>query len=248
MGQEIDRTRYSQADFQHFQHQLALETRELIDFAAAGGFTDGRLVAGLELEAWLLDHAGYPSPINQAYLARLANPLVVPELSRFNVELNSPPLPLADGALIRQERELTALWAEAQAAAHELDACLGMIGIPPTIRAEDLTLANMSALNRFVVLNEQVLRQRGGEAVHIHVAGKDALDHPGYRERYGVDNPNKALLAALRGAGVEIYLCGQTSAHRGLPAEELAPEVDMALSAMTVLVTRQSEGYALIAF
>ena len=187
MGQEIDRTRYSEADFQRFQRQLARETDELLAFADSGGFADERLVAGLELEAWLLDHAGYPSPINQAYLARLANPLVVPELSRFNVELNSPPLCFGDGALIRQERELVALWSEAQAVAHDLDACLGMIGIPPTIRSEDLTLDNMSALNRFVVLNEQVLRQRGGEAVHIHLAGEDALD---------LDQPDVMLEAA----------------------------------------------------
>jgi len=187
MGQEIDRTRYSEADFQRFQRHLARETRDLIDFADAGGFADTRLVAGLELEAWLLDHAGYPSPINQEYLSRLANPLVVPELSRFNVELNSPPLSLAAGAILRQERELAAIWGTAQQVAHELDACLGMIGIPPTIRAEDLTLANMSALNRFVVLNEQVLSQRGGEAVHIHVAGEDALD---------LDQPDVMLEAA----------------------------------------------------
>ena len=57
-----------------------------------------------------------------------------------------------------------------------------------------------------------------------------------------------ALLAALDEAGVEIYLCGQTAVHRGLPPDELAPQVQLALSAMTVLVTLQAEGYALIAF
>jgi len=86
-------------------------------------------------------------------------------------------------------------------------------------------------------------------AIVLHgTAGKDALQHAAYRERFGVDNPNLPLLAALDDAGVQVYLCGQTAIHRGLPSDDLAPQVRMALSAMTVLVTLQAEGYALIAF
>jgi hypothetical protein len=36
--------------------------------------------------------------------------------------------------------------------------------------------------------------------------------------------------------------------HRGLPPDRLAPQVRMALSAMTVLIALQADGYALIAF
>lgn len=175
MGQEIDRSQYTQADFQRFEQRLIEETRQLLDFGKEGGFSDPRLVMGLELEAWLLDHSGYPRPINQEYLARLANPLVVPELSRFNVELNSPPCLLESGALAAQARELAILWGEAQGVAHGMDATLAIIGTLPTLRAGDLTLANMSALNRFTVLNEQVLRQRDGQPVHIQIDGRDQL-------------------------------------------------------------------------
>jgi intracellular sulfur oxidation DsrE/DsrF family protein len=79
-------------------------------------------------------------------------------------------------------------------------------------------------------------------------AGKDLLDDGAYRERHGVGNPNTALLTALDQAGVEIYLCGQTAAARNLPADSLAGPVTMALSAMTVLVALQNDGYRLIAF
>lgn len=86
-------------------------------------------------------------------------------------------------------------------------------------------------------------------AIVLHgTAGVNALQHAEYRERFGVDNPNLPLLAALDEAGVEIYLCGQTAMHRGLPPDRLAPQVRMALSAMTVLVALQADGYALIAF
>jgi intracellular sulfur oxidation DsrE/DsrF family protein len=83
--------------------------------------------------------------------------------------------------------------------------------------------------------------------VAVHgTAGKDLLQDEAYRSRYGMDNPNAALILALVEAGVEVALCGQTAASRGLPREELLPGVKMALSAMTSLVTRQNQGYALI--
>jgi len=50
-----------------------------------------------------------------------------------------------------------------------------MIGILPTIRDEDLCLANMSAMNRFDVLNAQVLQQRGGAPIRIDIEGADQL-------------------------------------------------------------------------
>jgi hypothetical protein len=89
MGQEINRTRFSEADLGQFSARLTEETAALRAFAQAGGFGDARHVAGFELEAWLLDHAGRPNPVNEAYLRALSDPLVVPELSRFNVELNA---------------------------------------------------------------------------------------------------------------------------------------------------------------
>ena len=177
MGQEIGRTAFTEADFTRFHDRLEAETKQLEAFSAAGGFSDERFVAGFELEAWLLDHSGYPSPINEAYLKRLNSPWVVPELSRFNVELNGAPLPLGPGTLGAMEQGLTETWAKSQAVAHDMDAVLAMIGILPTIRQRDLNLTNISALNRYVVLNEQVLKQRGGKPIHIRISGKqDSLD------------------------------------------------------------------------
>jgi intracellular sulfur oxidation DsrE/DsrF family protein len=92
-----------------------------------------------------------------------------------------------------------------------------------------------------------VPREKLEVVVAVHgAAGKDLLDHAGYRERHGIENPNAELIRALLDAGVEIALCGQTAASRGLGREELLPGVKLALSAMTTLVTRQNQGYALI--
>jgi len=79
-------------------------------------------------------------------------------------------------------------------------------------------------------------------------AGKDLLTDAAYESRFEEANPNTAMLAALQQAGVKIYLCGQTAAHRGFAAEDLNPAVSLALSAMTAHVRLQSEGFTLIPF
>jgi intracellular sulfur oxidation DsrE/DsrF family protein len=86
-------------------------------------------------------------------------------------------------------------------------------------------------------------------AVIVHGgAGKDMLNDDAYNKRFGLNNPNAGLLAGLQAAGVKIYLCGQTAAHRGYAPDELNPAVSLALSAMAAHVQLQSEGYTLIPF
>ena len=86
-------------------------------------------------------------------------------------------------------------------------------------------------------------------AVVVHgAASRDLLTDEAYQTRFNQPNPNTAMLSALHGAGVKIYLCGQTAVHRGLSAEDLNPAVSMALSAMTAHVRLQSEGFTLIPF
>jgi len=86
-------------------------------------------------------------------------------------------------------------------------------------------------------------------AIVVHgSASKDLLKDAVYEARFDEPNPNTPLLAALREAGVTIYLCGQTAAYRGLAAEDLNPAVSLTLSAMTAHVRLQSEGYTLIPF
>ncbi len=79
-------------------------------------------------------------------------------------------------------------------------------------------------------------------------AAKAVLTNEAYRKRFQTDNPNLSLLRKLDEAGVELYLCGQSAAARGFAEHEIAPEIRMALSAMTVLIHKQREGYQMVAF
>lgn len=180
MGQEIDSSQFDDETFTEFKRRLIQETAHLHKTLANGGFSDTGNICGYELESWLVDHNYIPSPINQEFLRQLNNPLVVPELSRYNVELNGEPLPLQGNVLSAMADELNQTWRQCQEKAHELDSALLMIGILPTIRQQDLCLANMSDLKRYRALNEQVLAKRAGRPIRICIEGREylAVDHP----------------------------------------------------------------------
>jgi gamma-glutamyl:cysteine ligase YbdK (ATP-grasp superfamily) len=175
MGEEIGTAGFRREDFAHFADRLAEETAIARGLFANDGFSRSGHMLGFEIECWILDHNYFPSSINQRLLETLAHPLVVPELSRFNVELNCEPLLITGNVLDRAAMALSRLWAECNAVAHTLDANMVMIGTLPTIRDEDLTLANMSPLNRFYALNREVLRQCRGRALRVDILGREHL-------------------------------------------------------------------------
>lgn len=175
MGEEIETTGFTRQDRARFADRLAQETGHLRALFAKDRFSHAGHMLGFEIETWILDHNYFPASINQELLEALGDPLVVPELSRFNVELNCDPIALERGAFRRAFAALTDLWARCNAVAHRLDANLVMIGTLPTIRKEDMTLPNMSPLNRYYALNREVLRMRRGRALRVDIEGRDHL-------------------------------------------------------------------------
>jgi intracellular sulfur oxidation DsrE/DsrF family protein len=67
-----------------------------------------------------------------------------------------------------------------------------------------------------------------------------------YEEMFGVKNPSTALINDLAAAGVKFYACGQSLGFRGLDKSVLAEPVKVGLSAMTMLVTLQADGYTFL--
>ncbi len=79
-------------------------------------------------------------------------------------------------------------------------------------------------------------------------ASTDLLDNAHYEARFGVPNPNAALLRELMEAGAEVIFCGQSSRARKVPIENTLAGVKLSLSAMTALIQLQDAGYRLIKF
>lgn len=177
MGQEIGTAGFVEADFSVFRSRLADETTDIARRFAEGRLSHAGPVIGFELEAWLVDPDYFPVPRNQSFLARLNDPLVVPELSRFNIELNGLPRPLARAGLYELELELEATWRRCIAVAHDEVASVIAIGTLPTLRESDLSPTSMTPSNRYAALNRELRRLRGGAPVHIDIdsAAPDGL-------------------------------------------------------------------------
>lgn len=175
MGREVSTSRFSKQDFKAFERRLRAESDLLEQWFKNDLFVEDHPKGGFELEAWLIDRECRPAPLNESLIERCDDVPVVPELAKFNVEMNGSPLPLEGAALRRLQTELAGNWDKCFRAAAGLDAGLMMIGILPTVQDQDLTLNNMSGMERFRALNEQVLRLRGGRPLALNIQGNQHL-------------------------------------------------------------------------
>ncbi len=175
MGQEIASDRFHPADFERYEKRLDRELALLADWFGESRFSSRRAVGGLELEAWLVGRDGEPLAINEAFIECAADPAIVPELAKFNIELNVAPQPLGGNGIRRLEESLAATCEHCGRVGEGLDASVVPIGILPTITDEALSPANMSAMRRYAALNEQVLRLRKGRPIGLDIVGQEHL-------------------------------------------------------------------------
>lgn len=227
MGQDISATHFTADDTVRFTRRLAAETRLASALFAQGGFARSGRMAGYELEAWLVDRNGFPVACNQRFLARMADPRVVAELSRFNIELNGAPQALAGHGLSCLEEELNATWAQCLRVAHEEQATAIAIGTLPTLRDADLDLTTMTPAKRYMALNRQVCHARQGRPLLLDIAAPETGG------------------AHLRTAHNDVMLEAATTSfqvHLQVPAQEIARHLNasMLLSGPLVALSANS--------
>ncbi len=175
MGDEIDRRYYDAEDFSDFRRRLDDETALLSDLFRRAEFSRRGDVAGFELEVWLVDDKQNPAPINDEYLKCLNNPLVVPELAEYNVELNGSPSALRGRVFSRLHDELSATWSACRRAADRMGCGLVTIGILPTVAEADLSSRYMSHMVRYQTLNDRVMALRDGRPLELEIEGEGRL-------------------------------------------------------------------------
>jgi hypothetical protein len=175
MGQEIQSSHFDKHDFSRFTQKLREETSLLADYFSKGKFCGDFNKCGFEIEACLVNHDLKPAPNNSEFIKRLNNPLIVPELALFNVELNSSPQYLRGAALEKLNRELDVNLRQCREVAAGMNREFIMIGILPTLRLSDLSTANISDMRRYHALNDEVLKLRKGRPMNLHIQGKDSF-------------------------------------------------------------------------
>lgn len=221
MGQEIARTDFTAADHADFARRLTEETALARQCFATQGFAQTGTVAGFELEGWLLDRHHAPIGCNQRFLSRIQDPMVVAELSRFNIELNGPPQPLSGHALSILHQQLDRTWQRCVDTAHEEEATAVAIGTLPTLHEAALNLATMTPSRRYAALNRETLKARGGRPFTLDI---DAIDEGG---------------PALHTQHADVMLEAATTSfqlHLQVPAQDMAAHLNAAMQLSGPLV------------
>lgn len=178
MGQEINANIFNTDDFANFHQKLTQETAYLKTLIEQKQFSKQPLTAGFEIEAWLIDDNMQAAPNNVSFLKNLNDPLAFPELAKFNIELNSIPEKLTGTVLSTLHKNLTHTWKKACIHAQALNNHVLMIGTLPTLKPSVMNLQNMSDMNRYRALNEQILKARG-KPINLDISGLEHLkfDH-----------------------------------------------------------------------
>ena len=110
MGQDVSETHFKNEEFRHFQQTLREETSLLEEWISNGYLSDASYVAGLELEMCLVDDSGNPAAYNQSLLDAMQSPFIVPELSKFSIEINVEPISLCGDGLQTLTTRLVDAW------------------------------------------------------------------------------------------------------------------------------------------
>ncbi|MEV2256841.1 glutamate--cysteine ligase [Streptomyces sp. NPDC050147] len=129
---------------------------------------------GVEIELNLAGPDGMPRMLNAEVLERIASRDFQTELGMFNLEVNIAPHRLGGRVLDRLAEELRTGLAYAHRKANEVNAGIVMIGILPTLAHHDLVSGNLSDVDRYALLNDQIVAARGEEFV-LDIQGVERL-------------------------------------------------------------------------
>jgi len=130
---------------------------------------------GVEQEMYIVDADGYPAPISDQLLDRLADERFTTELARYNLEANLDPEPIGGDFLRTMEHSLDEVLKQANSAANDVGAHIVLTGILPTLRDEDVSLANLTPEVRYQCLNDTCMAARG-DTLKLDIDGVDHFE------------------------------------------------------------------------
>jgi hypothetical protein len=194
VGAAIKCERFERVDYDRFRERLGRSLAALGRLLERPGFGTGPATLGMELELFLVDQCGHPLPHNRSVVRAARDPLVGPELDRFNLELTTIPEPLTGRPFSRLGQQLTSRLELLARTVGSLGGRVVTVGILPTLRAEDLQAAALTDAPRYRAL-ERGLQQLRRQPVQLRIEGGEPL---------AVDSEELALAGA--GTALQVHL------------------------------------------
>ena len=174
MGEKVVAEAFDLSDRQVYRAKLSQCLEGLARLLAEKRFDRPKNLMGLEIELNLAGSDGLPRMRNAEVLQRIASKDFQTELGMFNLEVNIVPHRLSGRVFDQLAEELRTGLAYAHRKAGEVDAGIVMIGVLPTLGRHDVVSANLSAVDRYTLLNDQMAAARG-EDFTLDIEGVERL-------------------------------------------------------------------------
>jgi gamma-glutamyl:cysteine ligase YbdK (ATP-grasp superfamily) len=174
MGEKVEAGGVNPSDRQRYRRKLQQCLAGLGRLLEEKKFDRPKNLMGLEIELNLAGADGMPCMMNAEVLDRIASRDFQTELGMFNLEVNVVPHRLGGRVFDQLAEELRTGLGYAHRKASEVDAGIVMIGILPTLTQQDLVSANLSDVDRYTLLNEQMHAARGEDFV-LDIEGVERL-------------------------------------------------------------------------
>ncbi|MCX4510377.1 glutamate-cysteine ligase family protein [Streptomyces sp. NBC_01619] len=175
MGEKVVAGGFDLSDRQRYRRKLQQCLAGLGRLLAEKRFDRPKNLMGLEIELNLAGPDGLPRMMNAQVLDRIASRDFQTELGMFNLEVNIAPHRLGGRVLDRLAEELRTGLGYAHRKAAEVEAGIVMIGILPTLSSNDLVSANLSEVDRYALLNDQIVAARGEDFI-LDIDGVERLN------------------------------------------------------------------------
>jgi gamma-glutamyl:cysteine ligase YbdK (ATP-grasp superfamily) len=174
VGLEIDRDTFTAEDEERFAGRLRQGLTALEALLARPYVGEGPVMLGAELELSLIDAAGSPLGVNLAVLDEAGAARLGLELNRFNIELNTLPVPAAGDPFGALEADISETLAALDRAVAAHGGRAVAVGILPTLREADLQSDALTDMPRYRALSARIRALRQAP-FRVHIEGVEDL-------------------------------------------------------------------------
>lgn len=174
MGSKVVRKLKGKKQRAIYLHHLVRDLEALELMIQCDMFEKSPVRIGAEQEFCIVDGEFLPQSNSIQVLEEINDGHFTTEIGNYNLEINTDPIVLGKDCFSILHQDLDSLLDKGRAAAKKSGSRIILTGILPTIGPMHTTLESMTAVDRYLVLNEAA-RESRGQDFSIHIKGVDEV-------------------------------------------------------------------------